>query len=76
MSKDTYLQALTEDDVELIHQGSMRILEEIGVIVDHGEIRSLLGQAGCRIDQASRLAKFPQIYHRYQAHLLPGATGH
>ncbi len=59
MSKDTYLRALTEDEVGRIHQGSMRVLEEIGVVVDHGETRSLLEQAGCRVDPASGLTKFP-----------------
>lgn len=57
--KGNYLRALTEDEVERIHQGSMRMLEEIGVVVDHGEIQSLLEQAGCRIDHGSGLTKIP-----------------
>jgi len=57
--KGNYLRALTEDEVERIHQGSMRMLEEIGVVVDHGEIQSLLEQEGCRIDHGSGLTKIP-----------------
>jgi trimethylamine--corrinoid protein Co-methyltransferase len=59
-SEGNLLRTLTEEDeVERIHQGSARVLEEIGIVVDHSEIRSLLEQAGCRIDHDSGLTKFP-----------------
>jgi trimethylamine--corrinoid protein Co-methyltransferase len=58
-SEGNLLRTLTEDEVERIHQGSTRVLEEIGIVVDHGEIWSLLEQAGCRIDPGSGLTKFP-----------------
>jgi len=59
LSEDTYLRTLTEDEAERIHQGSMWVLEEVGIVVEHGEIRSLLEQAGCQVDPASGLTKLP-----------------
>ncbi len=58
--KRSYLQMLSEDEVEHIHQGSMKILAETGVVVHHDEVRKLLEGAGCRVDHTTGLAKIPE----------------
>ncbi len=49
---DRPTEPLTQDGVEAIHNGAMRILEEIGVEFLNEEALALLKQAGCKIDGA------------------------
>ena len=47
---DRPTEPLTEEGVQAIHDGAMRILEEIGVDFLNEEALALLKQAGCKID--------------------------
>lgn len=47
---DRPIEPLTEEGVEAIHDGAMRILEEIGIVFLNPEALELLGQAGCRVE--------------------------
>lgn len=58
--KGSYLPALTADEVERIHRGSMKILADTGVIVKHPGIRELLGGSGCQVDHITGLTKIPE----------------
>ncbi|SEO93351.1 trimethylamine---corrinoid protein Co-methyltransferase [Salinihabitans flavidus] len=44
---DRPTEPLTEEGVEAIHEGAMRILEEIGIEFYNAEARGILKQAGC-----------------------------
>lgn len=44
------LTVLTDQEVEGIHQATLRILEETGIILNHQEGRDILTSAGARID--------------------------
>lgn len=45
------LTAISEDEVEAIHQATLRILSEVGIILEHEEARCLLVDAGSRLEK-------------------------
>ena len=71
------LRLLTREDLERIHQASLRILDEIGMQVEHARARDILAGAGARVAKANNRVHFPpelveksrkQIAHRYTYH--------
>jgi trimethylamine---corrinoid protein Co-methyltransferase len=53
------LRLLTRDDLERIHRASLRILEEIGMEIEHPGAQELLAGAGARVDKATNRVRFP-----------------
>lgn len=49
---------IPEDQVEAIHETSLRILSEIGIDFLHPEARRLLDEAGARVDPGSERVRF------------------
>jgi len=47
---DAPTEPLTEEGVQAIHDGAMRILEEIGIVFLNPEALEIFREAGCRID--------------------------
>lgn len=47
---DRPIEPLTEEGVAAIHDGAMRILEEIGIVFLNPEALEILKQAGCRVE--------------------------
>ncbi|GIL00329.1 MAG: methyltransferase [Alphaproteobacteria bacterium] len=50
VNPDRPTEPLGEDGVAAIHDGAMRVLEEIGIEFLHAEAVEILGRAGCRVD--------------------------
>jgi trimethylamine--corrinoid protein Co-methyltransferase len=50
VNMDRPTEPLTEDGVQAIHEGAMRILEDIGIEFFNEEAKAILKDAGCRID--------------------------
>ena len=50
---------LSDEQVETISQTTFRVLEEVGVQVNHGGARQLFAQAGARVDEDQALVKIP-----------------
>lgn len=50
------LTALTHDEVESIHNATLRILGEIGIVLDHAEARKMLTDAGAVINDQNRVS--------------------
>ncbi|GAB4503319.1 MAG: trimethylamine methyltransferase MttB [Anaerolineales bacterium] len=46
----SYLKFLNETEIESIHQATLRILDEIGVVLKHKATQDLLASAGARVD--------------------------
>ncbi len=53
----SYLKFLSEIEIEAIHQATLRILDEIGVVLKHKETQELLAATGARVD--GERVKFP-----------------
>jgi len=54
------MQVLSNDEIEKIHEGSVKILETAGVLVDHPETLKLLEKNGAIVDYDSKNAKIPR----------------
>jgi len=54
------LRMLTPDEMERIHGAALRILEETGMWIDAEDARRYFRQAGCRVDDASKIVRFPK----------------
>ena len=54
-----YAKVLTKDQISLIHNKSLDILENIGVIIPHDEILSRFVKFGAKVDRKKQLVKIP-----------------
>jgi len=54
------LRLLTDDNIESIHDASLRILEKTGVIVKNNEALNLLKSSGCRVELDRKTAHIPE----------------
>ena len=55
---DAPTEPVTEEIVEKIHQTSLKILEEIGILFLNSEAREVLKNLGCSVDEASQNVRF------------------
>ena len=53
------LRLLSHDDLERIHQASLRILDEIGMEIEHPGAQDLLAGFGASVDRATNRVRFP-----------------
>jgi trimethylamine--corrinoid protein Co-methyltransferase len=51
---------LSNDEIQFIHNASLGILRDTGVMVHHEEALGLLGQAGAKIETSSKIARLPE----------------
>jgi len=54
------LEILTKNDIEKIHQTSIRILEEIGVKMDDSRVLKLFKEHGCEVDEKKHVVKIKE----------------
>jgi trimethylamine--corrinoid protein Co-methyltransferase len=60
MARIARLQVLSAKEIEAIHDASLAILRDTGVMVHHEDMLRLLGQAGARIDSDHKIARLPE----------------
>lgn len=53
-----YLKFLEEDEIEKIHEASIRILSETGMIVENDELQKILQEKGAEVDRETNMVKF------------------
>jgi len=54
------MSILSRDDIEQIHDASVRILSEVGVKIESPSVLSLLGKAGAKLDEKRQHALLPE----------------
>ncbi len=54
------LRTLSDGEMQLIHDTSLRILSEIGIQTPNAEMLALLSEMGCKIDDQSQVAFYPR----------------
>ena len=64
---------LAPDQVEAIHDGSMRILEELGIEMMNAEARSILERAGAAVDHASGVVRLDRALVAEQVARAPAS---
>jgi trimethylamine--corrinoid protein Co-methyltransferase len=62
---------LSADEVNSIHRGSLRILERIGMLVEHAGARELLAEAGASVSHESNVVRFPSDLVEAKINLIP-----
>jgi len=64
----TYAELLTPEQVERIHEASLEILENVGLLVRNAKARERLARHGCPVDGATQIVRFPRaIVQEFQA---------
>ena len=53
------MRLLADEDVRQIKEEAVRILEEVGVVVSHGEAKKMLEASGARVDHQTDLVRVP-----------------
>jgi len=54
------IDALSEKEIQTIHDGTMKILRDTGVMVHHDGALDLLAQAGARVDKDAKIARLSE----------------
>jgi len=63
----TFASLLTEEQVERVHQASLEILENVGLLVRNEKARHIFARHGCRVDAETQVVKFPRaVVERYR----------
>jgi trimethylamine--corrinoid protein Co-methyltransferase len=63
----SFAELLTQEQVERVHEASLEILEEVGLMVRHGPARDLFRAHGCEVDSETNRVKFPRaIVEQYR----------
>jgi trimethylamine--corrinoid protein Co-methyltransferase len=50
---------LSDNEIASVHQGSLTILQEVGILIHHEKALSLLAEAGAAVDPVSHQVKIP-----------------
>lgn len=50
---------LTDDEIASVHQSSLTVLQEVGILIHHEKALSLLAEAGAAVDPVSHQVKIP-----------------
>jgi len=69
------LEAISNDEVEAIHQGTLRILSEVGIFLTHPQARQMLAEANCSM-QETRARIPPELVEWAVAQCPPVVTVH
>ena len=71
----TYASLLTQKQVERIHDASLEILENVGLLVRNDKARSIFSKHGCKVDAETLIVKFPRnVVEKYRTMLPPTFT--
>lgn len=67
------LRILGDEGPRRIHEAALRVLERTGMLVDHVEAREILDGAGCQVDRATKVVRFPSPVVEAKVALIPRA---
>ena len=68
---------LNPGQVERVHEASLEILEDVGVLVHNQEARARFAKHGCRVDAETQVVKFPRaVVEEFRAAIPPTFTFH
>jgi len=75
-----HIQLLSGQEIQAVHDASMAILRDTGVIVHHDEVLNLLAEAGAQVDWTHKIARLPEqlvmdcITHAGKKYVLYGRS--
>lgn len=65
------LKYLTDGDLKKIHLATMRVMRDVGILVENEEARQALDQIGCRVDPKTCKVFFPGYIIEEAIHTAP-----
>ncbi len=57
---EIHVRILSDKEIQDIHEASLIILRDVGVIVHHEKVLRLLAEAGAQLDNHRKIARFPE----------------
>ncbi|HUI87799.1 MAG TPA: trimethylamine methyltransferase family protein [Anaerolineales bacterium] len=70
-----YASLLTSEQVQRVHETSLEILENVGLLVRNDKARSIFSKHGCNVDTETLIVKFPRaVVEKYRTMLQPTFT--
>jgi trimethylamine--corrinoid protein Co-methyltransferase len=70
-----FAELLTAEQVQRVHEASLEVLENTGVLVHFPKAREIFAAHGCKVDGATGLTKFPaEVVERYRKLAPPSFT--
>ncbi len=72
-----FAQLLTPDQVQQVHDASLQILEDVGLLVRNDKAKEIFKKHGCRLDAETEMAKFPSaMVEEFRKTIPPKFTFH
>jgi len=72
-----FVELLTHEQVERVHEASLEILENVGVFVRNEEARERFVKHGCLVDVETQIIKFPRaVVEHFRQAIPPTFTFH
>jgi trimethylamine---corrinoid protein Co-methyltransferase len=56
-----FAEVITPEQIERVHEASLEILENTGILVRHQKAREVFARHGCLIENGSEVIKFPRV---------------
>lgn len=73
----SFAELLTQEQVERVHDASLEILQEVGLLVRYAPARDLFRAHGCEVNSETNRVKFPRaVVEKYVKVLPPKFTFH
>jgi trimethylamine--corrinoid protein Co-methyltransferase len=54
------MEVLSKSEMDAIHEATLRVLEDPGILVNHEGARKIFGSAGCIVNEATGIVKIPE----------------
>ncbi|MEW5938247.1 MAG: trimethylamine methyltransferase family protein [Chloroflexota bacterium] len=67
----TFATLLTQEQVERIHEASLEILENVGLLVRNEKARAVFDKHGCEVDSETQYVTFPRAVVENYRKMLP-----
>jgi trimethylamine--corrinoid protein Co-methyltransferase len=70
-----YVRLLSREQIERIHEASLEILENVGLLVRNARARDVFSEHGCSVDAQSQIVKFPRdVVEEFRGMIPPKFT--
>ena len=71
----TFAELLTQEQVERIHEASLEILENVGLLVRNEKARAIFAKHGCVVNSETHIVRFPRkVVEEFRAMMPPTFT--
>jgi trimethylamine--corrinoid protein Co-methyltransferase len=73
----SFATLLTPEQVERVHDASLEILENVGLMVRFGPAREIFEKHGCKVDSEKNIVRFPRaVVEKFRLMMPPTFTFH